>query len=438
MVKVCCDKLSKIKEFRLNNKILIIGAFFLFANTLEANEDKRDEFHSVREVVDSVGELQSKDVAIAESIKHMFTDGKISGQFRTMYAGYKQKQVGVDDTYATAVGGILKYELAEFKGFNAGVALYASKDIGFLTGDGAKQNSELSSTDGSYADLAEAYVNYNYKDFNIRLGRQTLDTPLADSDDIRIIQNSFDAYTLSYAYEGIDFMAGHIVSWQGVDAGLDAGWSRVANKTDGTNFGGISYNDGLEFGLWYYNMTKQANATYAEFGGNHDLNQDMQVHAMIQYLHESELDNSGVGADIYGALFEFVAYDVGFHIAYDKANKKVGLGSFAGIGGGTLYTSMDTMILDNIAVDRDAEAIVAGLTYHYDKFDFLYAYGDFDGEADTLGSKAHIVEQDIGMEYNFDELLVISAIYVMSEDKLSNVYTGDDWNRFQLMVNYNF
>jgi imipenem/basic amino acid-specific outer membrane pore len=422
----------------LNNKILMIVAFLLVVNTLQAEEDKRERLHSVREVVDSAGELQSKDIAIVESVKLMFSDGKISGQIRTMYTGYKQKQVGTEDTYATAVGGVLKYELAEFKGFNAGVALYASRDIGLLTGDGTKQNNELSSTDGSYVDLAEAYVNYSYKDLNIRLGRQTLDTPLADSDDIRIIQNTFNAYVLSFAYQGIDFTAGHIVSWQGVDAGLDAGWSRVADKTDGTNFGGITYNDGLEFGLWYYNMTKQANATYVEFGGNHDLNKDMQVHAMIQYLHESEHDSSGIGADIYGALFEFIAYNIGFHIAYDKANKKTGLGSFSGLGGGTLYTSMDTMILDNIAVDRDAEAIVAGVTYSYDKFGFLYAYGDFDGDADAVGTKTHIVEQDMGVEYNINESFLISAIYVISEDKLSSTYTSDDWNRLQLMINYNF
>ena len=422
----------------MKNKILLTIIFFLSANILLADEEKRDRIHSVRKVVNSVGELQSKDVAITDSIKHMFLDGKVSGQVRTTYAGYNQKQVTTVDTYATAVGGILKYELADFKGFSAGVALYASKDIGFLTGDGGKQNSELSSTDGSYADLSEAYVNYNYKDLNIRLGRQTLDTPLADSDDIRMIQNSFDAYTLTYAYKGLEFNAGHIVSWQGVDAGLDAGWSRIAEKTDGTNFGGVSYNDGLEFGLWYYNMTKQTNATYVEFGGNHDVNRDMQIHAMMQYLHESELDNSGIGADIYGGLFEFVAYDIGFNIAYDKANKKAGLGSFAGVGGGALYTNMDTMILDNIAVDRDADAIVAGVTYSYDKFGFLYAYGDFSGEADTSGAKAHIVEQDMGVEYNFDDSLLISAIYVISEDKLTSSYTSDDWKRFQFMINYNF
>lgn len=422
----------------MNNKILIVFLSFFVVGILEASDAIKDEKHSVRKVLDSIGTLEDKDLNIVSGVKHMFIDGKISGQLRTIYAGYNQKQSGNPDTYATAVGGILKYELAEYKGFSAGAALYASRDIHFLTGDGLKQNSELSSSDGSYADLAEAYVNYTYKDFNIRLGRQTLDTPLADTDDIRMVQNSFNAYTLSYVYEGFDLMLGHISSWQGVDSGLDSGWDRVANKTDGTNFAGVSYDDGLEFGFWYYNMTQQANAVYTEFGGHHALSKDMQVHAMVQYLHENELDNSGVGADIYGALFDFVAYNIGFHIAYDKANKKSGLGSFSGLGGGSMFTSMDTMIIDNIAVDRDAQAVVSGVTYEFDDFSFLYAYGDFDGDADSSGATAHIVEQDISVEYNFNEALLISALYAMSQDKQSSLYTPDDWNRFHFMINYNF
>ena len=422
----------------MHNKIISVIAFFLITITLQAVDEKYVEKHSVRKVVDSVGQLEPKDITIVDSIKHMFVDGKISGQLRSIYAGYNQKQSGSVDTYATAVGGILKYELAEYKGFNAGVALYASRDIGYLTGDASKQNSELSSSDGSYADLAEAYVNYTYQDFNMRLGRQTLDTPLADSDDIRMIQNSFNAYVLSYTYEGIDFMAGHIVSWQGVDAGLDDGWSRVATKTDGTNFGGISYNNGLEFGLWYYNITKQTNATYTEFGGTYDLNKDMYIHGMFQYLYSNELDNSGIGADIYGVLFDFSAYDLGLHIAYDKAKRKIGLQSFSGIGGGTMFTSMDTTIIDNIAVDRDAQAIVSGVTYDYNNFSFLYAYGDFYGEADSGGTKAHLVEQDISLEYKITEALLVSSIYVIAEDKESVTKTSNDWNRLQVMINYNF
>ena len=406
-----------------------------FANAEELSE-KRDRIHSVRKVVDSVGKIENKEVSMTDSFKHMFSDGKVSGQVRTMYAGYNQKEAGAEDTYATAIGGILKYELAKFKGFNAGVAVYTSHDMAFATGSGTEQNSELSSGSESYTEMAEAYLNYEYKDLNLRVGRQVIDTPLVDSDDIRVIQNTFNAYVLSYNYGGFEFMAGNLQSWQGVDAGLDDAWQDIGSN--GANFGGVTYNDGLELGVWYYNITSRLNAAYVEFGGNYDLNKDMQIHAMLQYLHETELDNSGFGADIYGAMLEFVAYDIGFNLAYNKADKKTGLESFSGNGGGSMFTSMDTMIIDDITQDREVNAYVAGISYSIDDVGFLYAYGDFDGDADSLNVKAHIVEQDIGFEYNMNDEFLVSAIYVLSEDKEFNAKTTNDWNRIQVMVNYNF
>ncbi len=412
--------------------LLILG---VLANA-DGISEKRERIHSVRKVVDSVGKLENKEVSMTDTIKSMFSDGKVSGQVRTIYAGYRQKKVGVDDTYATAIGGILKYELAELKGFNAGVAFYTSHDISFATGSGVNQNNELSSTSGKYTDMSEAYLNYKHKNLNIRVGRQSLDTPLADSDDIRMIQNSFNAYILSYNYEGFDFIGGHLNSWQGVDAGLESGWQDIGSH--GANFGGISYNDGLELGVWYYNITGELNAVYLEFGGNYEINNDVQIHAMTQYLNEKELDKSGFGADIYGAMFELVVNDIGFNIAYNRANKKAGLESFSGFGGGTLYTSMDTMIINDITKDREANALVSGISYTFDDFNLLYAYGDFQGKADSLNVKEHIVEQDMGFEYNFNDRFLASAIYVVSQDKENSVKTSNDWDRFQVMLNYNF
>ncbi|MFK5936912.1 MAG: hypothetical protein QM497_00815 [Sulfurimonas sp.] len=422
----------------MNVYIKLFTLSLLLVSLINAQEvtQKRDRINSVRKVVDSVGKIEKKDISMVDSFKHMFTDGKVSGQVRTIYAAYNQKEAGAQDTYATAIGGILKYELAEFKGFNAGVAVYTSHDIAFATGSGVKQNSEISSTSGDYTEMAEAYINYEYEDLSLRVGRQVLDTPLADSDDIRMIQNSFNAYVLSYNYAEVEFMAGNIQSWQGTDAGLDDAWQDIGSN--GANFAGLAYNDGLEFGVWYYNITSKLNAVYFEFGGSYELNKDMQIYAMTQYLNEKELNSSGFAANIYGAMFEFVAYDIGFNVAYNKADKKTGLASFSGTGGGSLFTSMDTMIIDNIAIDREADAFVAGLSYTYDDFNFLYAFGDFNGDADSSNVKAHIVEQDIGFEYNVNDEFLIAALYVLSEDKESSAKTADDWERVQVIVNYNF
>ena len=409
---------------------------FLMQSVFAEDLEPRDRIHSVKKAVNSIGKMQIKEVSAANSVKHMFEDAKVSGELKTMYVGYNQKEVGVDNSYATAIGGILKYELAELNGFNAAVAVYTSHDVSSLTGDGTKHNSELSSSRGSYTQMSEAYLNYKYKDFNFRAGRQVLNTPLADSDDIRIIQNTFEAYVATYDYKAFELMAGHINSWQGYDAGLDDGWSKAGEN--GTNFGGVSYNNVLELNAWYYNITKETNAAYFDFGIQYGITKDMIFHAMAQYLKEDELSNSGYKTEIYGGMVEYVIHGLSFNIAYNQADSRNGKESFSGTGGGTLFTSMDTMILDEIAQDRKANAIVSGISYNYKDFNFLYAYGSFKGDRNSLGEKENIVEQDISFEYNVDAKFTLAALYAMQEDRQHSQKTAHDWNRSQLMLQYNF
>ena len=416
--------------------ILLIVLLQLDVALADENQVSRERIHSVRKVVDTVGKLDEKEVSIVDSFRNMFTDGKVSGQVRTQFSLYDQKALTQVNTHATAFGGIIKYELAEFNGFNAAAAVYTSHDIPFLSGSGIHYNPELSSSKGSYTDMAEAYINYKYQDFNLKVGRQTLDTPLADSDDIRMIQNTFEAYIASYNYIGVEFMAGYIDSWQGVDTGLDDGWVSVAK--DGTNFGGISYSDGLEFNLWFYNITQQTNALYMDIGLEYKINDDMLLHLGAQYLNETTLGNSQVAADIYGGLFEFVFHDVGFNAVFNQSLKKANKQSFSGTGGGAMYTSMDTMIIDEIANDRDVFAYVLGISYSIDYFGFIYAHGDFVGKENSAGIKAHILEHDMGFSYDVNDEFLLSAIYVISEDKESDMKSQYDFDRVQLMVNYNF
>jgi len=421
------------------NKILGISLTVLCLQSLLYAEDssaQRERLHSVRKAVDSVGKVETKEVSVVDNFKHMFEEGKVSGRLRVAYGSYDYKEKAVEDTYATAVGGILKYELAEYNGFNAAVAMYASHDIGALSGEDQKLNSDFSSLKGSYSEVGEAYINYKYSDLNLRVGRQILDTPLADSDDIRMIQNSFNAAVATYKYQDFTLMAGNIQSWQGCDAGLDDEWVDIGDH--GANFGGITYSDMWELNLWYYNITNNTNALYVDGGIEYPINDAMLLHIMLQYLNESELDKSGYAADIYGASIEYVINGLGLNFGYNKSDRKKDKHSFSGMGGGALFTNMDTMILDEITQDREADAYVAGISYEYGNLNFLYAYGDFNAKSNAQSDKAHIVEQDIGFKYNLNDEFLIAAIYVLSEDKVSARKTEYDFNRAQLMMNYNF
>ena len=428
-------------------KVIVLSLVACLSLNLFAQEDEnttRKRHPSVKKAVGSVAQGKVKDVDLVDGFKHMFHDGKVSGQIRMLYNNYQNDTY--QNTYATAIGGSLKYELAQYKGFSAAVGFHTSTDIDLLSGDGVKRDTELSSSDESYVVRSQSYINYNYEGLNVRVGRQIIDTPLADSDDIRMIPNSFEAAVVNYEYKSLMFMGGFLDKWQGVDAGLDDGWQDTGDK--GTYFGGINYSeDTLEANLWYYNINgvvddETANDTvYGDIIGNYRVTKDLALHLGGQYLHQSENDKSGVEADIYGVMGEVVVKNLGINLAYNHAQKHAQKQSFSGFGGGTLFTNMDSMIIDAITRDRSADAYVGGISYSLGDINFLYAYGDFKGDADSLGIQEHIVEQDIGVEYSKDDDFTLAAIYTINDDKYNNTQTGingGDWGNLRIFAAYNF
>ena len=388
-------------------------------------------------------EKTDKDIDKVNSFSKMFSNGDISAQVKLITAGYNQKAKGVTDTYATAIGGKLKYELASYNGFSAGIEGVISQDIDPLTGDKEKQNIELSSDKSTYIQMSELYLNYKYKNFNVRAGKQTIDTPLVDSDDTRMISNTFEAYIANYEYNNFTFTFGNLQKFQGVDAGLGSDnedeWLDIG--TNGAWFGGINYSSIVDVNIWYYDISgdvEKVHATYIDLSKDYNINENISIHGGLQYLHEADLKGSEIEADIYGAMAELAIYNLGFNIAYNYSDGKSKKRSFSGLGGGTMYTSMDTMIIDEIADDRDAQAIITGVTYDVGDWNFLYAYGDFDGKQNSFGEDAHIVEQNIGFTYTFNNNLELAAIYVSQEDKKNTIKTENDWNRYQVTVKYDF
>lgn len=415
----------------------------------EVSQRLKDREHSIRDIIDKVAAPLEKEISVVEKTKHMFKEGKVSGQIKVLHSGYYVD--GTENQYATAVGGQLKYELAEYNGFNAAVEFSTAHDIGFATGEENRHNGEISSQDGSYTELSQAYINYTNGKLNFRAGRQLIDTPLADSDDIRIISNTFEAYTLSYEDEEVSFFGGLLTKWQGTDAGLSPKnhWSDTGE--DGTFFGGLSYADKfIDTSVWYYDISKDndpnsatlnvANTSlYIDFSLHIAFSKDYALHASTQYVDQRESDNSGIESSIYGAMVEFIVFeDLALSSAYNWSEKQALRGSFSGFGGGALYTNMDSMIIDVITLDRDAQAVVAGLTYTHDDFGLMYAYGDFKGRENSLGGKEHIVEQNIGFEYMPNKNLTIGALYVLNEDNKNSGSNGGDWENIRVLLLYKF
>ena len=376
-----------------------------------------------------IATLSTSSLSANNGVLSMFKDAKVTGEIRTLTSIIKEDTA--QDNYATAIGGTLQYKLADYKGFGGGLSFITTNDIDALSGDDTKHNPNLSGKKEEYNQLNEAYISYSIDKLLVKFGRQFLDTPLADSDDIRMVANSFDAYTLFYEDDNFNIMLGHLKKWQGTDAGLDDDW--VKTGKDGTHFIGATFkNDLLAIQGWYYNFDgsdeNANNSLYIDATTNYEINKAISIDFSMQYLNQTELKNSGISSNIFGIMAESDIDNIGLSLAYNKATKKSDKHSFSGYGGGTLFTNMDTMILDEITQDRDVDAIVASVSYSFDFVDILYSYGNFSGSANSTNQKEDKTEQDLVVEYSYNDNLDIETVYIV----------GSDTQNLRLKVNYNF
>ena len=154
-------------------------------------------------------------VNAAEDLSSMFSEGKTSGQIRTFYIN-RDDNTKADNQIATAIGGNLKFETAEYHGLSFGTAFYTTNRIfRAMEKDDMGPNTTLLRNDGSsYSILGEAYLQYKRGNTAFKGGRQKLDTPLAGSDDARMVPNLFEAYVLSNSdIAGTTLIAAHVTKF---------------------------------------------------------------------------------------------------------------------------------------------------------------------------------------------------------------------------------
>lgn len=364
-----------------------------------------------------MGVAQADDtLAIANNFDDIFTKAKVSGQIELISSHHKIDNN--EDPYSTALGGQLKYETAVINSFSAGVEFSTVHEVNGLSGDKNNERATLMvSPDGSYTTLSQAYINYGDKDLNLRVGRQLIDTPLADSDDYRIINNTFEAAIATYTISDVSIMLGYLDRWQGTDAGLSNNQPWQDTGKNGTYFGSVTYgSDLMDASAWYYDISGVSGdvtankSTYLDATFHLSLNEDLTLDTSIQYLNQSENDSSTVDADIFGVMLEASLYEkLGLQLAYNRRNADDGKTSFSGFGGGTLYTSMDNMILDSIS-GGDVDSMLAGVNYQISELNLYYMYATFKRDTTSTLGKEEIIEQIIGADYTVNENLTLSEI----------------------------
>lgn len=158
----------------------------------------------------------------ASDLAGAFKEGKTSGQVRAMYIKTDVKDPAVD-TSAFALGGKLAYETAPLYGISAGVAFYTTQDMGTKSETAAKVDNTLYDENSkSYSLLGQAYLVGSFGKTTVKVGRQQLDTPLAGSDDIRMVPNLFEAaLVINTDLPDTTLIGGYVARMAGFDSVSD-------------------------------------------------------------------------------------------------------------------------------------------------------------------------------------------------------------------------
>ncbi len=441
--------------------ILILTVGLLSAGM--ASVQAAEKVAQLDEATASAGELTKKTVeevepvekvpAKATSFSEAFTKGSPSGQIRLGYIWHNSDESGTKATYDLALGGQLKFETAALYGINLGAAFYTSHSL--IRPDKKHFDDELSSPDKHYDLLAEAYINGEWQGFKACVGRQLLDTPFADSDDIRMTPHTFEAAVAGYSYNDFSFTGGYLWEWQGVDAGYhnDADFDNMVPGSDGTWMAGISYDSDLfTAGLWYYGVRDVVNVLYADIVAPFKLSDGITLTLGAQAAFQGDETNhktyaemgSKIKGDLYGVMAELSVSGITAGAAYNHVSVDEGEALFGGWGGGPFFTNIDTLVANEFAAGQDADSYTLSLGYDFGEIgvgglSLGYTFGHYKGGADPMDSSAdaEVDENDITIEYEITDAWSVDAVYVISHDK-ENSDSEWDYDRAQIRVNFTF
>ena len=115
----------------------------------------------------------------------------ISGQLRF---GYSRAEDGTGAKVdSAAIGGNIGYISPVWQGFNVGANIYSTNVLGKYDDDDRFLDREGRPNGSGYTVLGEAWLQAKFNQTAIKVGRQAIDTPFADTDDIGMIPNTFEA-----------------------------------------------------------------------------------------------------------------------------------------------------------------------------------------------------------------------------------------------------
>ena len=311
-----------------------------------------------------------------EPFENMGTDGELR------FGAVQLKNLEGKNTSTIALGGHLSLETQPIKGISAGVSFYTTNAL-------FGKNTEvmfLGSENQSYSIVGEAYIQADVSDTNIKVGRQIIETPFINSDDIGIVPDIVEGYSLTnQSLPETSIVLGAFDKWSGIDSPKPEKFSKMQNSGDFVLMSGLIY-EGIRnttLQAWNYKIDNN-NWSYLE--GNYEKE---NFSLAGQYSHQGE------GNNLYGFNTVVNFNRLSLHTAYNKANGVVS----NGFGGGPFFTSSED---HTIHETLNNEAILMGVEYNLDNLRVALTHVNFSEIED---------ETDYIVAYEFNNKLSAEFIY---------------------------
>lgn len=412
-----------------------------------------------RRSVESI-EVESNNSTIQEEIKQPITVQSVrsiisaydplehtKGQIRAGYINFSEE--GIPNTTAYALAGHVHFNTQRWNGLMVDVEAYTVFNLGNQQNNTSLNHDFFDVNGKSFILLSQAYLDGKWGNTEIKLGRQSLDTPHADSDDIRMMPNYFEAYRVTNTdVDDVILTAGFIHRMAGWENGVDSSTFvqvgetlGVDQKMDGIYYASATYEGikDLSLSLWFYNYNDTTNVIYAEAGYSYQLSKSISLILGLQYDGSQETGAELLGkqdAQTYGISMEtnFTEKGVTVLAAYNQDNGDTG-GMGLSLGGGPFFTSMEDQTLDVMETAGSAWIIGAGYDFGklgIDNLTFGIAYGSFKADDSSLYESREI---DTVLEYNFNDEITASAAYASVDFKVNGM---KDYSQFRVIANYNF
>jgi hypothetical protein len=180
-------------------KLAIAVAFIpvLLSALASAGEPKRTLGNNMTEAYHVLPEA-------AESLSEIFTKGMYYGRLRMNYFYWEYEEGSLHDPTGFALGGSLIYKTAPLRGISATAGLYTAQNLGLLDKEDAlygrsgkdtfSRYDRLEEGDWGMTVLAQAYLQYDFHKTEIKIGRQIFESFLTQSNDTKMIPNTFEGY----------------------------------------------------------------------------------------------------------------------------------------------------------------------------------------------------------------------------------------------------